>query len=220
MASKLSSTIIPAFVGAVTAAAITTSLADDSSAGDATPDGRRAARTEPAAAPSAPGDVATLLTRAKLQRIQQIEARRETDRLDEEVPPDPLETGEVTLDAYRAELYDAWKEELADHEAEPCDAPWAAEATPIFEEDLEELSQGAFRTLDVRCRTTTCSASVEFPSFHDATEGFSSLLHHPYRVNCGTKTVLEEPANPDAAYVATVLYDCRHTREQGLLAQR
>ncbi len=106
-----------------------------------------------------------------------------------------------------------WSERLGAHDAALADASWAPEATRSFARDLDALSVGAsFRFVEADCRTSTCTATVEFEDYDKAIADFESLLHHDYAVNCTRQVILPEPADPGVAYRARVLFDCANLR--------
>jgi len=118
----------------------------------------------------------------------------------------------------RATALERWTDALAKHEAEVSDPAWSARTGLAFEADLTGLStEKGFRLLTSQCRTTTCSARLEWPDYKSALQGAPQLVHHVYRTNCGTATALPEPPSgrENDPYQATLLYDCASTRAGG-----
>jgi hypothetical protein len=118
----------------------------------------------------------------------------------------------------RAAALERWTAALSKHEAELSDPAWSASTGHAFESDLRGLStENGFRLLTSQCRTTTCSARLEWPDYKSALQGAQKLVHHVYRTNCGTETALPEPPSgrENDPYQVTLLYDCAWLRAGG-----
>jgi len=167
---------------------------------------------------SAAGFSAAVLDRNS-ERLAELESRLDDlpDSGDGQLPDDDaLYDAPVPDDAEaRDEMLAQWQDKLDRHDNEEIDEAWSAEATPRFETDLETIAGDAgFTTLDVQCMSSTCSATLKYESFRNATQGFADLLHHHYEENCTTEILLPDPEDPKAPYVATILYDCADARAQ------
>jgi hypothetical protein len=101
---------------------------------------------------------------------------------------------------------------------EAADPVWSAPTGQAFEADLRGLgTETGFRFLTAQCRTTTCSARLEWPDYQSALQGSQQLVHHVYRTSCGTATTLAPPPSGSEkdAYQMTMLYDCASARAGG-----
>lgn len=101
---------------------------------------------------------------------------------------------------------DAW---LAAHEREPVDPAWAGAAEASLGRGLEAVAAGAgLRVVGVRCKTTTCVGTVEWPTYDAATAAYGTVLHQRYEPNCTRSILLPEPPDPGAPYRAELTVDC------------
>lgn len=115
-------------------------------------------------------------------------------------------------EAAREQTFERWRESLNAFDSEPLDEEWAQASQASLETDIENLLEiGGFSLLKTECRTGTCSATVEWPSFGIAEQKFANLLHYNYKLPCGVETVLPDPEEEEAGqpYQATILYHCR-----------
>lgn len=104
------------------------------------------------------------------------------------------------------EKHDALVEESL---AESLDRPWATHAEASLSRDLVRLGDSSFDVSSVACRTTSCVATLEWPSFNEATMSYNRLVTHDYEVNCTRTITLPEPEDPLAPYEAKlVIYEC------------
>ncbi|MBC7975848.1 MAG: hypothetical protein H7138_12800, partial [Myxococcales bacterium] len=118
----------------------------------------------------------------------------------------------------RAVALERWTDALAKHEAERSDPAWSGPTSLAFETDLRGLgTERGFRLLTAQCRTSTCSARLEWPDYQSALQGAQPLVQHVYRTNCGTATALPEPPSgaEQAPYQMVLLYDCASARAGG-----
>jgi hypothetical protein len=105
--------------------------------------------------------------------------------------------------------HDEHQKGLEAHAKEPVDRQWARATEESLERRLAETSSAAkFRLVDVNCRTTSCSATVEFESYGDAQRNWGRLLYITQDVKCGSRVWLDEPPNKTARFQTTALYDC------------
>jgi hypothetical protein len=120
-------------------------------------------------------------------------------------PAEPLDT--------EAQALALWSSKLAEHAAEAIDEPWSSIASRKLHVDLEQLAdERGFSLTRTDCRTTSCSATLRWPSYQAAIDGFSALLHAGYQVSCARRITLPEPDDPDQPYDATILFDCSTDR--------
>jgi hypothetical protein len=108
------------------------------------------------------------------------------------------------------------------HEAEPVDEKWASEKKYEVEKGLAALARegGGYRIKNVDCRSTSCSAELEWPNFEAAATNASVLAHTAlYGPDCARRIILPEPEDRTRPYAASLLvWSCR--REDAQHAQR
>jgi hypothetical protein len=119
-------------------------------------------------------------------------------------PPTPLES---------QQRYEA---RLRQHAAEPVDPVWARSTASLIETDvLKQAGSMSVRLGRVDCRTTSCSAQLEWPSLAEADREYLSLVHFPYRANCSRTVVLPPAAKAGEPLRAELLLDCESWRAEG-----
>jgi len=102
---------------------------------------------------------------------------------------------------------------IAHHFAEPVDAAWSKPTQLAFEHDLEDAAKkGGFETAEVACRQVTCRATVRWPSFQEAVNGYAVLGKKEYGTNCGVHVALVDEPLPGKPYSTTVLFDCERAK--------
>lgn len=122
-----------------------------------------------------------------------------------------LQREEVTPEEGRAADLHWWEETKMRFEREEVDTKWAKATNQLFASDLTGLVEGSgFSIVHTECRTTQCSAVLEWASYDEASQGYATLLHHPYEANCTRHTLLPEPSEKDAdqPYQMTIIFDC------------
>jgi hypothetical protein len=152
-----------------------------------------------------------MMTEARLHALEA--AARQPDREREpERPPSPnAATDEAAHPADTRAYHEA---RVAEHGREALDRTWAAKTEGLVGKALGASSAAhRFQTVALDCRSVTCAATLEWPSYGDALGTMEDLLHGPF-VPCGRQVVMPEPTDPAARYQTTVLYhDCdRHPR--------
>jgi hypothetical protein len=97
---------------------------------------------------------------------------------------------------------------------EPIDPSWAARSARSLDDDLSKLAAASgFNVVDVACHTTSCLATLEWPSYADARGGYARALREPYALNCPRRIVVDPPGDsPSARVQATLLFDCVEQR--------
>ena len=126
-----------------------------------------------------------------------------------------IELQEFSPEDARFMELEQWDAMKAAYEQEVIDPQWSEATNTLFIADIEELAQqNGFVVVNTECRTTQCSAVVEWPSFSEAALGFTALLHHSYNANCARETLLPEPEGGelDASYQVTIIFDCSEWR--------
>lgn len=126
----------------------------------------------------------------------------------------PTKTGGPTqppdLETYRAEHLADHEAAIAKHWASPVDPSWSGKSASSFQKDLGDVaSKGKFDVVRVDCRSSSCLGTLEWSSYDDAKRNFENVLVHSYDVNCAREIFLPEPANAQARYQATAVFDCK-----------
>jgi hypothetical protein len=150
------------------------------------------------------------------RRLSELEALQERGapdsnepRADSTPPPDP-EVIERELEERQGAL-------LAKHESEPPDPSWAPQAISAFDQDLADLAkEREVRAVRVDCRTTSCTAVLEWPNYEAAQRENGEIAMHGYKVNCRRHIYVPAPEDRAAPYQATAIFDCSPVREAGL----
>ena len=102
--------------------------------------------------------------------------------------------------------HQAERERLIDeHDREPRNRKWASEAEAKLTENLAVIGKGKFEAVRVDCRSSTCMATVEWPSYREARAGHMDLLHMTTAVNCIREITVPPPADPEARYQGTMV---------------
>jgi hypothetical protein len=137
-----------------------------------------------------------------------------SDRAAPRQPPEPAgQPPPPTREEVKQQLLQQRQAQLEAHQREPVDFFWAKEAHTSLAADFAPLTRGdAFRVRGIDCRTTTCVATVEWPSYTKATEDYARLLQHPYGLDCARSILLPEPEDPAARYEARLVLDCQNLR--------
>jgi hypothetical protein len=95
------------------------------------------------------------------------------------------------------------------HDLQPVDAGWAKGAETSLRAGLEERAKGAsFHVVALECRTTSCSALLEWPTMSDAAKDYEKILRGEYPLNCGVAVALIEEPQEGKPYRTSVIYDC------------
>jgi soluble cytochrome b562 len=98
------------------------------------------------------------------------------------------------------------------HTQERVDVEWARPAARALESDMGSVMESIpqeerGKLLGLDCRTSTCVATVEFPTFVAAKDQFPRLVEHSYGVPCGRTVVLDKPADPLAPFKMRLLFE-------------
>ena len=64
----------------------------------------------------------------------------------------------------------------------------------------------------VDCRSTSCEATLEWPSAGTAKESLHAITTAMYELPCGTGLRLPEQSDPGSRYRASVVFDCSEVR--------
>lgn len=102
---------------------------------------------------------------------------------------------------------------VAAHEREPVDRGWAAGAEAAFSEDLSVVaSKNGFEIARTDCRTTSCIASIHWPSRTLALGTYQQLLTARYKMNCSKEILIPDADDATAPIEATLVLDCTELR--------
>lgn len=105
-----------------------------------------------------------------------------------------------------------WQATLDAHKREGVDAPWAEKAAPALTRSLNANLPKSAQLVELECRTTTCSATIEWTSYKSAKDAARALVSAPlYEENCG-ETMHFTDAAGDGPYRTTMLLDCESVR--------
>jgi hypothetical protein len=114
------------------------------------------------------------------------------------------------------ELQQHYEAQLQQHAAEPVDPGWSRPTASLIEADvLKQAGSMSFRLGRVDCRTTSCTAELEWPSLAEADREYLSLVHFPYRANCSRTVILPPPSKAEGPLRASMLLDCESWRAEG-----
>jgi hypothetical protein len=104
---------------------------------------------------------------------------------------------------------------LHQHAAEPVDPTWSRATATLIEADLLGQAGGMnFRLGRVDCRTTSCTAELEWPSLGEADREYLSLVHFPYRANCSRTVLLPPLSKAEGPLRAQMFLDCESWRAE------
>jgi hypothetical protein len=163
-----------------------------------------AATSRPAEATHA-GDEQLRRRVADLERASRERAPEETRAAPP--PPDPADREEQN----RKDL-NAFKGHIQEHRSAPVDSGWSPAASKSLGAELSAIApqEGAGRVQEVDCRTDSCLASIEFPSYEKARAEMPTYLQAAYSVNCMRTVMLEEPNDPAAPYTMEMVFQGCH----------
>jgi hypothetical protein len=122
--------------------------------------------------------------------------------------PPPMPLSEQQRESLHAE-------HIARVRTEAVASPWAAETEATLRQALSKVSGGAagFKVVGVECRSTSCLATVEWPSYRAAEKTWQAILHAQSAVACAREILLPRPNDPNARYTATAIFDCSAARD-------
>jgi hypothetical protein len=150
-------------------------------------------------------------------RLSELEKRMNemADRPDPEQPgaaPEPPteEEREAHADEAQAAASARLHEKIGAFESEAPDPAWAGATQATLETEMATLSSGARgeAVQSVQCKSTSCLATVSFPTYDAARAGFGRYAMGAYgEVRCAQTAVLDEPSDPTAPYEVQVLFD-------------
>jgi hypothetical protein len=175
-------------------------------AGDA-PGAKERPRAPEATPPRIPGRGRADELQGLRERIEALESRADDPPHGE--PGPPRLTAAESRDLHVRENQQA----LERHRLEPIDRDWSRAASAAIDAALSSLtSDGDHRTVAVECKTTSCTATLEWQSFTQARGGYGAIMGRLGTVldlPCGRSIVLPEPEEADRPYQATIVFDCQ-----------
>jgi hypothetical protein len=93
---------------------------------------------------------------------------------------------------------------------------WAEKTSEAIHKGLREAQpQGEFEIIDVDCRSSSCLATLDWPSYNVAFRQWSHVVGHGYGIPCGASVYLDEPADRGAKYRGVVVFECSSRTGQG-----
>ncbi|WP_438035767.1 hypothetical protein [Sorangium sp. So ce204] len=121
------------------------------------------------------------------------------------------------LEAMRREETAWWTGVLDAHAQQRRDAGWAERAEESFQADLDAIAPGrGLEIVDVDCRTTSCAATIRWPSYTpEVMDDAGFLAGRPYRERCAKSISVPPPEDPSAPYESKIVFDCA-TQRAGL----
>ncbi len=206
----------PAALGVVAAVAATLIMQPE----DRTPDASSPASTKRAARASetAPGAA----PERRVRRGTSGWTPRRGDADPESVEPaEDVEPTALDPEAIHAELLEGRAHYEARARAESVDVSWAPRTESAFTEQLARVSEAlvadeadAFTVHGVECKTTICTARLDWPSARAARRGSESIAMARYGENCAVFVLGAEPTalEQDAAFRQHVYFDCEAGR--------
>ena len=108
---------------------------------------------------------------------------------------------------------------LHDHGEEPRDRSWASATERVLSGELGQFAQDKhFEVRDVDCRTTTCVASLSWPSYSDAQRVADEIVQKAYGgKKCARSLYLPPPEDPSATnYEGRLVFACEADRADNL----
>lgn len=125
-----------------------------------------------------------------------------------EPEPSRMPTDPEEIERMRQEMYQQWEDSLEHHQTQAIAPAFAGPAAQTLSDTLSKASKElGFSLVKVDCRTQSCAATLQYPSYTDAMRDPSRTLILPTDLNCATKIVLPPPQDMNAPYTANVLYD-------------
>jgi hypothetical protein len=95
------------------------------------------------------------------------------------------------------------------------DPKWSSGAEASMDRDLEAMETTVgFRARRSDCRSTLCSADLEWPSYAAARKALNEVVAARYDMNCSTVMFLPAPDDVSTAYSSTLIRDCGSLRAE------
>lgn len=153
-------------------------------------------------------------------RLRELEEATDAGTAQATTPPEAAAAITPDSGATREQVaqreYDAFRGRVQEHLQESRDPRWSDRAQQALRTDFHDLEHGlGFTMVDVDCRTTSCVATIEWPTYALATQRYTGVLVNPARLNCMRESSLPPPATPNAPYREQVIFDCTSLRAGG-----
>jgi hypothetical protein len=113
--------------------------------------------------------------------------------------------------ASRAALENQYAADLANHRRDARDPKWAPRAESGIRDTIGTVA-GTHKATRVECKTTSCVATMEWPSYDEALHGYGRLLTAIYTPNCAVKILVHDPVDGQQTYQEQLLFDCTNAR--------
>ncbi len=127
--------------------------------------------------------------------------------------PRQLSDGGLSRDTYVEQLRERVSTDLANFQSEPLDEEWAVSSSDLLRRNLADATADSeVEIVEVECRSTTCVATIRWPSYQTAFGSYRGLLVQPYSVNCRRSMSVPPPADPTISYEAHLFFRCERTR--------
>ena len=168
----------------------------------AAPAPTEAAAPSPRGAPRAGGRAAqAALPPAVNARLEALERKTAEAAL---APPGPEDR-----EAQRQRAREAYEAVLEQHTRAPVDPVWAEPTRAALGAAMSTIGASAGGNAAVKgvdCRTDSCVATLEFPSYTAARAGYTAYVSEMYEVNCARQAMLDTPEDPESPFSVQVLF--------------
>lgn len=160
----------------------------------------------PAPGGTSPGAARLRALEERLAQLEERERARERAR-DAGAPPAEQQAGDHRREA--AEERAQFQALVDDHRRDRVDAAWSRAASAGLRGDLGSLAtEGHFQVLEMDCRSSSCVATLEWPTFSEARHARAALIGHRYHPNCAYGLSLPEPDDAASAYRTSMIFQC------------
>lgn len=154
-----------------------------------------------------------LVTRIRDERVEQRLGELERKLAEAETRSDAGTTVTTKIETEEpvppAQRHQAWRKE---HASEPREAAWAtSEEATINRALMESGRDGGMSVVEVDCRTTSCRADVEWPTYGIAVERYRDVLRSAIP-GCESAVLLEPPADSTRPYRTSAMFNCEPGR--------
>ena len=110
------------------------------------------------------------------------------------------------------EVAENYQKLLDDHDQDPKDPVWAPQTQQSFARDLDSIGNDTgFTVTSVDCRTTSCTARLNWDDYATASSGYKQVLTGHMEPDC-TRSILVRHADGDGPYETVAHFDCTESR--------
>ena len=114
------------------------------------------------------------------------------------------------------DIHQRHAQRIRSHEMEALDPAWGPATANVLRKDLNRIATlSEVQVHKVDCRTSTCTALIEWKSRGTAVSDFRYFLEVPMQINCVQTIVLPEPSAGEKSVLATLFLDCESWRAEG-----